>query len=106
MIVNLFDAAFSHLSCSVHGKVSRHIEYVRSRLKWDGVTLITDAMLTDSRVLDHLESRITIGWLLEPREYQTGRYQKAPRLLDRLDLLLTHDAGLLEGYPDKCRFVP
>src|SRR3990172_2213904 len=81
MIINLFDAAFAHNACSVHGKTSRHIEYVRSHLKWDGVTLITDAMLCDSRVLDHLESRVTIGWLLEPREYVPGYYAAAERLL-------------------------
>lgn len=104
--VNLFDSAFSHLSCSVHGKTAKRIQYVRSRLRWDGITLLTDDMLCRSRTLDHLKSRITIGWLLEPRDYKPGNYRIAESLLPRLDLLLTHDQALIGKYPDKVRFVP
>ena len=109
LTVNLFDSAFAHLGpsgCSVHGKIAKRIQYVRSNLRWDGITILTDAMLCDSRTLDFLKSRVTIGWLLEPREYKPENYARAEVLLPRLDLLLTHDQRLLDSYPDKCRFTP
>ena len=110
MIVNLFDAAFAHnLAChgsSVHGKTAQKVQYVRNRMTWHGVTLITDDLLCQSNVLQVLESKVTIGWLLECREYRPKNYLIAESLLPELDMLLTHDAELLEKYPDKCRFVP
>lgn len=106
LTVNLFDEAFAHLTCSVHGKTAKRIQYVRSRLTWDGITLITDSMLHSPYLLKALKSRITIGWLLEPREYKPENYTRAAAVLPWLDLLLTHDEGLLAAYPDKCRFVP
>src|SRR5437773_8403865 len=105
--VSLFDQAFAHHpECSVHGKTPKRIKWVRSHLKWDGVTVLTDEMLTESMVLDHLHSRVTVGWLLEPREYKPQNYDKAERLLPRLDLLLTHDQMLIEKYPEKVQRVP
>jgi hypothetical protein len=70
------------------------------------VTLLTDDMLCQSRALEVLESRYIMGWLLECREYRGTNYQRAEELLPQLDLLLTHDADLLERFPEKCRFVP
>lgn len=105
LTVNLWDTAFAHLTCSVHGKTAKRIRYVRNRSTWDGITLLTDDSLT-AHTLDNLRSRITIGWLLEPREYKPGNYETAARLLPRLDLLLTHDQRLLNTYPEKCRRVP
>lgn len=106
LTVNLFDTAFSHLSCSVHGKTAKRIRYVRSNLTWDGITLLTDDMLCNSRTLEVLKSRVKIGWLLEPRDYKPENYQRVIGKLDRLDLLLTHDQRLLDAYPDKARFAP
>jgi hypothetical protein len=110
MTCNLFDSAFSHnlggAGSSVHGKTARRVQYVRNRLRWDGVTLITDDLLCNSNVLSVLESKVTIGWLLECREYRPKNYLIAESLLPELDMLLTHDAGLLEKYPEKTRFVP
>lgn len=105
LTVNLWDTAFAHLTCSVHSKTAKRIRYVRSRSTWDGITLITDDSLT-AHTLDSLRSRITIGWLLEPREYKPGNYERAASLLPRLDMLLTHDQRLLDSYPDKVRRVP
>lgn len=107
LTVNLFDSAFSHNpGSSVHGKTAKRIRYVRSNLTWDGITILTDAMLCESAALKHLKSRITIGWLLEPREYRWESYDRVRGFLPKLDLLLTHDQRLLDTYPDKCRFVP
>lgn len=107
MIVNLFDAAFAHHpASSVHGKKSKHITWTRNKLNWPGVTVITDDMLCQSRVLDVLESKVKIGWLMECREYRPDNYRRAEALLDKIDLLLTHDADLLGRFPEKCRFVP
>jgi hypothetical protein len=110
MIINVFDQAFAHnlggAGSSVHGKTARHVQYVRNRLTWQGVTLITDGLLCNSNVLSVLESKVTIGWLLECREYRPKNYLIAESLLPELDMLLTHDAGLLEKHPEKTRFVP
>jgi len=118
LTVNLFDEAFRHLTCSVHGKTAKHIEYVRDEQTWDGITILTDSYLEKwylgSAVL---KSRKTIGWLLEPREYAPQNYDGAERCLepgtsslvsyaDQLDLLLTHDQTLLNLYPEKAVFVP
>lgn len=105
--VNLLDAAFAHLTgSSVHGKVAKHIRYERGHMKWDGITLITDAMLTDSNVLNVLDSKYKIGWLLESRDYCPERYRRAVDIADRLDALLTHDQGLLDALPGNARYVP
>jgi Glycosyltransferase family 10 (fucosyltransferase) C-term len=110
MIINLFDAAFAHNlgggGSSVHGKTAKHVQYVRHKMRWDGVTLLTDDMLCQSRALEILESKVTIGWLLECREYRPTNYLIAESVLPELDMLLTHDAELLEKYPNKVRFVP
>jgi Glycosyltransferase family 10 (fucosyltransferase) C-term len=107
VIVNLWDAAFSHNpGSSVHGKTAKHVQYVRHKMRWDGVTLLTDDMLCQSRALEILESKVTIGWLLECREYRPTNYLIAKSVLPELDMLLTHDAELLEKYPGKARFVP
>lgn len=107
LTVNLLDAAFAHLTgSSVHGKVAKHIRYERGHLSWDGITLITDSILTDSNILDVLHSRVKIGWLLESRDYCPQRYRAAIDIAPRLDALLTHDQRLLDALPGKARFVP
>jgi glycosyl transferase family 10 (putative fucosyltransferase) len=106
--VNLFDHAFSHVPYSVPGRTSRYIQWVRGRMVWDGVTVITDNHLRYYKTLfpDRLQLRPLIGWLLEGRGYAPGNYEAIPSVIDRLDLLMTHDQGLLDRYPEKARFVP
>jgi hypothetical protein len=108
MIVNLLDGAFRHSVCSVHGKVPQRIQYVRDRLRWDGVTLITDDFLCLTRWPEFLDSKIKIGWLMECREYKPENYAIAASagLLRSVDLLLTHDSETLYNFPGKARFVP
>lgn len=103
MKVNLFDRAFAHVPFSVPGRTSKHIQWVRDQPKWDGVTIVTDQMLLSGMPF---QSRITIGWLLEGRAYGKVYYDSIPHLIHKLDLLLTHDAALLQAYPEKARFVP
>jgi hypothetical protein len=105
LTVNLWDNAFRHSVCSVHGKTPKRLKYVRFRAIWDGITLVTDDCLTVN-VLDDIRSRVTIGWLLEPRAYKPDNYTRAESLLPRLDMLLTHDVELIANYPEKVRFVP
>lgn len=110
MIINLFDAAFAHNldgeGSSVHGKRPRRFEYIRGRMKWQGITIFTDDMLCRYDAPRLVKSAYKIGWLLECREYKPDNYRRAEELLPCIDMLLTHDAGLLERHPDKCRFVP
>jgi len=104
--VNLFDSAFSHVPYSVPGRVSKHIQWVRGLKEYDGVTVVTDAYLRHGGIFDHLKSKVTVGWLLEGRAYGGANYDAIPSVIDRLDLLLTHDDLLLRRYPEKARFVP
>jgi hypothetical protein len=108
MKVNLFDHAFSHVPYSVPGRTSRYIQWVRGRMVWDGVTVITDNHLRYYKTLfpDRLQLKPLIGWLLEGRGYARGNYDAIPAVIDRLDLLMTHDQELLDRYPEKARFVP
>lgn len=105
MKVNLWDNAFAHVPYSVPGRVSTKIEWVRGRTSWSGVTIFTDERLTPA-VLNAVQSTTKIGWLLEGRAYGAHNYERIPRVIDSLDLLLTHDAEMLDRYPEKARFVP
>jgi hypothetical protein len=104
--VNLWDAAFAHVPFSVPGRVSKHIEWVRGRPTWDGITVVTDDFLANGHILDVLKSTVTIGWLLETRACRPQNYHCIQWAIDKLDFLFTHDAALLAEYPAKARFVP
>lgn len=104
---NLHDVAFQHLQgSSVHGKTAKRIQWERAKMEWGGVTVFTDAMLTETNLPKMVKSRVKVGWLMEPREYRPQSYERALKVLDAIDLLLTHDQALIDARPDKVRFVP
>ena len=105
MKVALHDTAFQHVAYSVPGRVSRHIEWVRFTRDASLPAVITDDMLRP-HILERVFGSKRIGWLLEGRAYGARNYAAIPSVIDSLDLLLTHDAYLLEQYPQKARFVP
>lgn len=65
MKINLWDSQFLQSACSVAWATPQHVEYVRDRYKWEGVTLFTDSWMTNP-VVDEVESTHKIGWLHEP----------------------------------------
>lgn len=110
MRVLLFDNAFGHtpLGYSVPGRKSRHIEWTRlpSQETFGKVAVVTDQMLRHLDTIRLVHEGPLVGWLLEGRAYGGPNYDAIPGIIDRLDLLLTHDDQLLRRYPDKARFVP
>jgi len=111
--VLLFDNAFGHtpLGYSVPGRKSKYIEWVRvpSReafYKEPNVAVVTDQFLQHIDAIRAVYSGPLVGWLLESRAYGGANYDAIPLVIDRLDLLLTHDDQLLRRYPEKARFVP
>ena len=111
MTINLIDHAFAHLHVdsgrysSVHGKISKHIKYVRNQRDFDGVTIFTDGCI-HPQTISQVKSTHKIAWLIENRYVNPHAYNIIPHCIDQLDYVLTHDSQLLEQYPDKCRRVP
>lgn len=104
-IVNLFDALFTQSECSTAFQSSRHVQYVRDRYDWEGITLFTDGYMYDGWP-GQVKSTHKVGWLREPRCLWPQLYYKVGEVLDRFDRILTYDADLIEAFPDKCQFVP
>jgi len=108
--VLLFDNAFGHtqLGYSVPGRKSKHIEWTRvpSQETFGKVAVVTDQMLGHLDTISVIHKGPLVGWLLEGRAYGSANYDAIPGIIDRLDLLLTHDDQLLRKYPEKARFVP
>jgi hypothetical protein len=111
MEVNLIDNAFRHLAhpsgrySHVHGKISKHISYVRDVTDYKGITLFTDEfLLTDAP--SHISSKYKIGWLMESREIFPQGYINFESYKDNYDFILTHDPLLLEKYPNNTKFYP
>jgi len=109
--INLIDTAFLHLHVdsgrfsSVHGKISKHIRYVRNLEKFDGITIFTDSCL-QPQLTSQVKSKYKIGWLMENRYVNNLAYDRFPEYIDHLDYVLTHDSELLKQYPEKCIKVP
>lgn len=106
MKINLFDVNFAHDICSVAGKTPKHIEYVRNKMEWDGITLFTDSYLLDEDLIRSVKSPIKIGWLHEPEclwpnNYKLDRYQ-----LSLFNFVMTYHQPLLEQDNKKYLFSP
>ncbi len=110
--INLIDASFSHLetqdgfySMSGHPnsiKKPTNIHYVRDKRDWEGITILTDSLLTLENVT-RVNSSIKIGWLIErignlPQEFH--------QCVEHLDLIMTNDKKIISQYPEKARFIP
>ena len=89
MLVNLFDFNFRQSVCSVAYQTPQHIQYVRDRLDFDGVTLFTDGYINDGSV-DCVRSRYKIAWLREPYCLHPDIYQAALGNAHKFDLVLTY----------------
>ena len=105
--VNLFDSAFGHLTrhngrySSVHDKIAAKVKFVRDKQTFDGITISTDQHLLPSNI----ESKYSLGWLLETREVSPHRYDTFEEYMNEFDFVMTHDQKLLDQYPDKTRFT-
>lgn len=112
MLVNLFDFNFRQSVCSVAYQTPRHIQYVRERYDFDGVTLFTDNYINNG-VVDAVRSRYKIGWLHEPYCLHPDIYEVALTNAHKFDLVLTYYQPYLDIAKDfghalygKFRFCP
>ena len=111
-VVNMFDIGFKGMSmveseCLSGGKELRkpkHVHYVFFKPKWHGITYYTEKYIKES-VLDSTKSAFRVCILTEPRHVQAAAYAEAERLIDRFDLVLTHEQDILDRYPDKARYL-
>lgn len=92
LTVNLFDDSFRHAICSTGWKTPRHVQYVRDRMEFDGITLFTDGYV-NSPIVEQVKSRYKIGWLREPECLHPENY-KIERIKP-LDFILTYYEPLL-----------
>ena len=101
MTINLVDHAFAHLHVdsgrysSVHGKISKHIKYVRNQQEFDGVTIFTDGCMHPG-ILAQVKSTHKIAWLIENRQVNPLSYDMFNDFVDSVDFVLTHDEQLLQ----------
>lgn len=95
MICNLFDATFGHDVCSTAWKTPAHLQYVRGREQFDGVTLFTDGFIVDGTA-GRVDSRVKLGWLHEPPELIPGVYRRAALVVDDFERILTYHPALLD----------
>lgn len=100
MLVNLFDDTFRHDTCSVAWKTPEHIEYVRDKMEFDGVTLFTDGYVNKLELIEQVETDIKIGWLREPKCLHPENYE-GESILDFI--VLTYDSELIR---EGCTFCP
>lgn len=95
MLVNLFDATFGHDICSTAWKTPQHVQYVRGREHFDGVTLFTDGFVVDGTAAA-VQSSVKLGWLHEPPDLIPGVYRRAAQVADDFDRILTYHPALLD----------
>lgn len=112
MQINLWDSNFAQSACSVAWATPEHVEYVRERYRWPGVTLFTDSWIFNP-VVDEVESPIKIAWLHEPGcLWPTSYSQIFDRIghpLDRprwFNTVLTYRRDFLEAFPSEFGFCP
>lgn len=94
LTVNLFDDTFRHAFCSTGWKESRHIQYVRDQMEFDGITLFTDGYV-NSPIVEQVKSKYKIGWLREPGCLHPENYLVADP--SRFDFILTYYKPLLDS---------
>ncbi len=102
MKLNLFDSSFSHAESSVAGRKPKYIIWNR-----DEPDILCQSMYTNEKTLTKSNNPdMSLGWLLESKEYIPHIYAEVRRYLDGFKYIFTSDSYLLETYPDKCKFSP
>lgn len=107
LVVNLIDSnisyALSYDDALESGRKSNKISYVKDKPVFHGITIFTDEKL---KLVDTTYSKFKIAWLMEPRAYAPASYQQLESMIDKFDMVLTHDSQLLKKYPDVSKRIP
>lgn len=110
-LVNLFDSGLKGLSivqseCICGGRnfrMPKRVAYIHFMENWKGITIFTDKHIY-RKSTQRAKSLINVAMLTEPRELSPGMYSAIEDSAHLFDLILTHDAVLLEKFPEKSRF--
>lgn len=98
--VNLFDSLFDHSlsedGCytSSFGRCPKEGLWVKNKMKWSGVTVFTDSHF-NTPIVDKVDSKIKIAWLLESKEITPHAYQEIINNEHKFNFIFTHDEDLL-----------
>lgn len=116
LTVNLFDSSFSHTLThpdfgyistnaekSPRGKKIRFTQGHRTYYKDCGITLFTDNYLNPN-VIKSVDSKIKIGWILEPPVIHPWVYDNIDTYVNELDYLLTFSEEITEKYENARTF--
>lgn len=101
MLINLFDSNFAHSPFSTAYQESKHIQYIKQQMTFDGVTLFTDEWINNP-IVDEVKSCYKVGWLHEPYCLHPETYHNALKNLNKFDLMLSYWDGILD-YGDNTR---
>lgn len=82
------------------------MQWARCLMRWDGITIFTDAYI-GSDIVREVQSPVKIGWLHEPQCLHPGNYQAAslPAVYKQFDFILTYYEPLLQHPSGKFRPV-
>lgn len=105
--VNLFDGNFTH-TLDICGYITstyytkpKKLVWENKLKKYDGITVFTDGYLFDP-VVDEVDCKTKIAWLIEPRSIDPDMYRKIERMSQsKFDYILTFDETLKALFPDK-----
>lgn len=104
LLINLHDSNFSHSPYSTAYQESRHIQYMRGLMDFDGVTLFTDEWINDL-IVDEVKSGYKIGLLREPYCLHPETYERAMIKHRKFDFILTYYQPFLD-YSAKFKLCP
>jgi len=77
------------------------IDYVAFKKNWNGISFYIDKYISKEN-LDHCNSPINVAILMEPvHHHKFNFFKNLEGILDRFDLILTHNDDILKKYPDK-----
>jgi hypothetical protein len=102
MKISLLDHAFAgspadSASTGDYNWPCKHIQWDRDSI--GDILVLTDGALEENiDRLDSIDSKVNIGWLIEPRSYAPERYHKIsnPEFYNKLDYIITHEKYLLD----------
>tara|TARA_Y100000593_G_scaffold94499_1_gene193850 strand:+ start:3551 stop:4432 length:882 start_codon:yes stop_codon:yes gene_type:complete len=80
-----------------------HVEYVRNKEDWKGITYFTDKLL---HLAPRVKSDIKIAILCEPEHFMPQIYQLIKHYEKHYDLIFTYNDTLLQRDPNKYVFAP
>ncbi len=101
-IIKIYDHAFAHAKSSSGDNEPKYIQWYRGN-DYYKISFFTDINLFD---VDESDSKIKIGWLMEPKQTFLHSYDFIKVNYNKFDKILTYDKDLLSLNKDKFVFYP